>query len=107
MTENEVSAQVVAWLQERGWYPERRNVGMFWTAERFGKPFRVGTVGACDWIFAHPTLGYLEVEMKATGKQPSKAQREYMALRTHHGLKATWCDSLDAFSDWYEDHFVG
>ena len=103
MTEREVTVQVVGWLRAEGWIAYRKNVGMLRNGDHVT---RFGTPGECDWLFVRPprhALGpaAIEIEMKATGRKPSSKQMEYIALRKHQGLPATWCDSLEVFKRWY------
>jgi hypothetical protein len=104
MTENEVEAGIVRFLRERGWVVDRNHVGGMFT--RDGRPMKIGRNGQCDWRAARDrkySPHYLEVEIKATGKKPAPAQREYMALRSHQGILVTWADSLEMFARWYNE----
>ena len=66
---------------------------------------RTGRKGQCDWraVRRNGHIEYLEVEIKATGKNPSKEQMEYLALRKHQGIPVTWADSLEMFQKWYSE----
>ena len=103
MAENEVEAVIVKYLRNRGWIVDRNySQGAF---NRNGTPLTIGRRGMCDWRATRnrkDPVHYLEVEVKATGKKPSKEQREYIALRTHQGVLATWADSLEMFAAWYD-----
>lgn len=101
-TENDVEREVVRFLQRQGWIVDRVNVGLFYTNTR--QPIRIGKPGQPDWR-AKRRREYLEVEIKAPGEQPSKAQAEYLAAMRHLGIAATWCDSLQAFELWYWTQF--
>ena len=102
-TENEVEADVVGWLRKRGWIVRRQHVGTFYTSS--GIPISIGETGACDWwgvrAVSHGYAEYIEIEIKATGKRPSKKQGEYMALRKHRGFTCIWADSLEIFEKKY------
>lgn len=102
-SENEVEVDIIAFLRARGWIVDRNQVGLFFT--RDARPVRVGREGQCDWrAVRHRTAGgcdYLEVEAKATGQKPDKAQLEYIALRRHQGIPCTWADSVAMFEQWY------
>lgn len=100
-SENQVESEIVKWLMARDWIVDRNNVGMFYTIT--GEPVRIGRVGQCDWRAAR-RRGYLEFEAKATGKTPSKEQREYIAKRNYQGIPCTWADSLSMFERWYSLH---
>ena len=100
-TENEVEAECIGWLRKQGWIVRRQHSGVFYT--RDGRPLKVGETGECDWRAfkggdARGILHqqYFELELKATGKKPSKAQRDYMTKRMHQGVLAFWADSLDS-----------
>lgn len=107
-TENEVEEDVITWLKARGWRPIRQHVGLVVRGNSVGS---VGKRGMCDWKFERPapnqpgTLQSFEWEAKATGKKPSKRQREYMALRTHQGFLCCWFDSLAGLRAWYRGVF--
>ena len=103
MTENEVEAGIVKFLQARGWIVDRNHVGGMFT--RDGRPMKIGRNGQCDWRATRDhkeRIHYLEVEVKASGKKPTPAQREYMALRTYQGVLVVCADSLESFATWYD-----
>lgn len=102
MTENDVEAAIVRFLRNRGWVVDRNTVAGAFTAD--GRHLSVGRRGQADWRAARDNkhrVHYLEVEVKAPGKRPSPRQREYLALRAHQGIAATWADSVESFADWY------
>lgn len=99
-SENDVEAECIGWLRKQGWIVRRQHSGVFYT--RDGRPLKIGETGECDWRAfkggdARGKLHqqYFELEVKATGKKPSKAQREYILKRLHQGVVAIWADSLD------------
>lgn len=103
-SENAVTAAIVGYLQDCGWIADRIHVGVFYT--RDGRPVSIGKPGQPDWRFKHRTLGYIEVEMKASGEKPGKRQMEYLATMWSLGITATWADSLEMFAAWYERYIV-
>ena len=110
-TENEVEAECIGWLRKQGWIVRRQHSGVFYT--RDGRPLKVGETGECDWRAfkggdARGILHqqYFELELKATGKKPSKAQRNYMTKRMHQGVLAFWADSLDSMQRQLSYHGV-
>lgn len=103
-SENAVEAEVLAYLKAHGWQPRRQHVGVFYTP--IGTPIRIGRRGACDWTFVRTHNGqmqYFEAEIKATKRQPSKAQREYVALMRHQGFKAGIFHSLAELETFLEE----
>lgn len=102
-SENSVTADIVHFLLQRGWRPDRVQVGVFLTPD--GRKIAIGRRGQPDWRFIHPRYGYQEVEMKATGKKPSREQAEYIATAHAMGFKCTWADSLEMYRAWYQDAF--
>jgi hypothetical protein len=99
-SENEVTADVLLFLQERKWIADRVQVGLFFTRDE--RPIPIGRPGQPDWRFKHPNLGYMEVEMKATGRRPSQKQAEYQATMFALGFRnITWTDNLEGFKRWY------
>lgn len=104
VTENDVEAEIIGFLKNRGWIIRRQHSAVVKSLSGFA--IRLGEVGQCDWSAMRPsgqdrTVEYLEIEAKAPGKKPDKAQREYIAKRLHQGISATWADSLDVFRRWY------
>jgi hypothetical protein len=104
VTENDVEAEIIGFLVNRGWIIRRQHSAVLLTP--YGGKVRVGEEGQCDWSAMRPTkqdriVEYLEIEVKRPGKKPSKPQREYIAKRLHQGISATWADSLDLFRRWY------
>jgi hypothetical protein len=96
-TENEVEDEIVTFLRREGWIVRRQHSGLFYT--RDGRPIKIGEIGECDWRAMRPTdsirrVEHLEIEVKATGQRPGKAQRQYIAKRRHQGFAACWADSL-------------
>lgn len=103
MNENEVTAAIVRFLQERKWIAKRRNVGLFYTPDR--RAVRIGKPGEPDWFFVHRQHGYLEVEMKRPGARPDKRQDEYLATMRALGVQATWTDDPAKFERWYAENY--
>lgn len=103
-SENEVEADIVAFLQSRGWIVDRVQVGNYVTPD--GRRISIGRRGQPDWRAKHPRLGYIEVEVKATGKRPSVLQAEYVAAMQSMGFAVTWADSLAKFEEWYFARFI-
>ncbi len=104
LTENDVEAEIVGFLVNRGWIIRRQHSCVVRSLS--GHKIRLGEMGQCDWSAMRPAkqervVEYLEIEAKAPGKKPSKPQREYIAKRLHQGISATWADSLDLFRRWY------
>lgn len=103
-TENEVVAECIAWLRERGWVARRQHVGTFQPISG-GAPVRMGENGECDWRCFRAAHGkcieYFEWEAKSPGKKPRPDQLEYIAKRRHQGFNATWADSLEMLQEWY------
>lgn len=110
VTENDVERAIVTFLKDRGWTVERNQVGLLYTSD--GRPCPVGRRGQCDWRAIRPLpdapglAQYLEVEVKRPGAVPSKAQREYMALRQWLGVACTCADSVERFALWYDSIFT-
>lgn len=104
VTENQVEAAIVRYMQQRGWIAERNNVGLFY--RKNGLPIRIGRPGQPDWRFRHPRLGHLQVEVKRPGARLDKAQLEYIATELALGFSATWTESIDAFAEWYESQYA-
>jgi hypothetical protein len=106
MTENEVTAECIGWLREKGWLCRRQHVGAFQPVSG-GAITRMGEEGEADWRCLRAAHGkcieYFELEFKATGKQPRPKQREYAAKRKHQGFNATWTDSLEKLKAWYSE----
>lgn len=102
-TENQVEAQIVRFLQQRGWIVDRVQVGLFYTKD--GRPMPVGRPGQPDWRANHRDLGYLEVEVKSTTGRLSQRQQEYLASRHATGRAVTWANSLEMFERWYEERY--
>jgi hypothetical protein len=99
-SEVDVTKDVVGFLQGRGWIADRVQVGVFLT--KYGSQIHVGRTGQPDWRFKHPKLGYMEVEMKATGEDPRPKQAEYLATMYAMGFRNhTWTDNLEGFKKWY------
>jgi hypothetical protein len=103
-SENQVEAQIIRYLQKRGWVVDRIQVGLLYTKD--GRPVHVGRPGQPDWRANHPRMGYLEVEIKATNGKLSQRQREYLASREAMGFQnITWASSLEMFQRWYESRY--
>ena len=54
--------------------------------------------GASDYFFSRPNKAYsgLWIEVKDSGKKPTKVQRDFMNRMLMDGYYATWFDSVDA-----------
>lgn len=119
-SENEVEADCIQWLRDLGWRAWRQHSGTFYTKR--GTPIPMGEDGICDWRFERPVkvngpvaanggrlvssfVQQFELETKATGEKPTKAQREYMAKRTFNGHVVMWTDSLAMLQPQYRKHF--
>jgi hypothetical protein len=100
-SENDIEAEIIGYLRERGWICRRQHVGVYSTPD--GRRQAIGDRGECDWrcFRAHDGIlaKYLELEVKAPGKKPTSAQMEYMAKRQAQGFVAVWADSLEMFRD--------
>ncbi len=115
LPENTVTDPIVGFLRARGWVVTRQQSGLF------ARPFdpesrvRIGSKGLCDWkaerLLNRSTdrtvsvVQQFEVEFKAPGKSPSKAQVAYMSSRNRTGFTAVWFDSWNSFRDWYRNRF--
>ena len=104
MRESEVTAAIVRFLRRRGWNAKRQNVARVQLED--GRRIAFGKRAQADWAFDHPQFGLLEVEMKAPGKKPTKAQAEYLATAVAvRKIKATWTDDPAKFERWYAENY--
>lgn len=105
LSEAEVTKQVTDFLRYRKWTLIRLNSGLFQTRDGGQRIYQIGEKGQADWLalkgFGNGAARVLFIEMKATGKKPSKEQLRWMVVKGKEGLEATWTDSLESFIEWY------
>jgi hypothetical protein len=125
MPENQVEAQIVAYLRLRRWVVKRQHVGkhvplgfLLRTLERgpitreaiFRNTVDVGEKYAADWRAERSAAGglmqVLYVEVKAPGKKPTPEQCDWLERARLAGARAGWWDSLDSFEAWYTREFA-
>ena len=104
-SENVVESEIIGWLRVEGWIVRRQHVGLFMTLT--GHRIKLGDIGECDWRAFRSLPGpgcatYLEIEIKATGEEPTDVQREYMVKRKRQGIACIWADSLAMFLEKYQ-----
>jgi len=102
-TENDVECNVMLFLTARGWLLRRKNVGLFYTVDR--RPQVIGKRGECDYYAVHPTLGYVEIEVKRPGGKLTPPQAEWIALMRNFGFRAICVDGVKVIEDWYREEF--
>jgi hypothetical protein len=102
-TENDVECNVMLFLTARGWLLRRKHVGIFYTVDR--RPQVIGKRGECDYYAVHPTLGYVEIEVKRPGGKLTPPQAEWIALMRNFGFRAICVDGVRVLEEWYREEF--
>lgn len=102
-TENDVECNVMLFLTARGWLLRRKHVGVFYTVDR--RPQVIGKRGECDYYAVHPTLGYVEIEVKRPGGKLTPPQAEWIALMRNFGFRAICVDGVRVLEEWYREEF--
>lgn len=102
-TENDVECNVMLFLTARGWLLRRKHVGLFYTVDR--RPQVIGKRGECDYYAVHPTLGYVEIEVKRPGGKLTPPQAEWIALMRNFGFRAICVDGVRVLEEWYREEF--
>jgi len=97
ISENQATIDCLAWVRQLGWYAHRNQVGLFYT--RDGRPVKIGVEGTPDWLLLHPEHGILWLEMKSSTGNPSKLQRERLAMLKHLGFRVGVANSTERLRD--------
>lgn len=97
LTEADVTKQCRGWLTARGWTGFRLQAGMV-RGLRNGAFIRLSKANVQDWIFVRGREFFL-LEMKATGKKPSKEQTAWARECDQKGLPNLWADSLESMQE--------
>lgn len=103
--ENHVEAAVLTFLRVRGWRVDRQHVGKAqWPS---GEWLQLHPEGTADWFAHRPATSpsCLYIETKAPGERPTEQQMLYLEMAARAGYLTIWCDSLQAFVDFYGRYF--
>jgi hypothetical protein len=115
LPENQLTAQVVRYLQALGWTVVRQNSGLFARPYDPESRIRIGEKGAADWFAYRPLrdagrVEFFFFELKAPGKKPRPEQVLWLGARMRTGTLAAWFDDFDfggsaSFVPWLRQHF--